>query len=351
MTAVTLLVTLASAYGDADLTPQEVEARAIKARTDIKSIHIRANVRAETSMHRPADRRQFNEVLEVYQSPAGHRKDRRAVGDGQLDPTGIRRELTCRGCAPDGGFVEFHPPKLTLNVFPKNTPNAAAINFGLPDPRRLGYCGFHNSRGVINSVVGSGGVKYSGVERGGFKGDGALIVRGEVIKLPGTTYACWVIPAKGYNVARFEVTNPAHPGQPSFGESDLALDAPSGVWFPRRTICKSFVDGRQTYDEDIEVTVAEFNRVPDSVFTMTALDLPKNEPCFDHRTGRPAFWTGTAVKDKPDLPAAEAVVKPPVAPEPVQPLPTRSWDRLLAVMACVVLALLAVGLFRRVAFR
>jgi hypothetical protein len=330
-----------------------VEARAVKARADIKSIHIRATVRADSAMHRPADRRQFNEVLEVYQSPAGHRKDRRAVGDGILNPTGIRRELTCRGCGPDGGFVEFQPPKGSLNIYPKNTPNAEAINFGLTDPRRLGYnAGFYLARGEVNSVVGSGLVRYSGVERGVFNGDEALIVRGEVIKSPGTTYACWVIPAKGYNVARIEVTQPAHPGLPSFGESELALDAPSGVWFPRRYTSKVFFAGQQTHDEYIDVTVAEFNRVPDDVFTMTALDLPKNEPCFDHRTKRPAFWTGTAIKDKPDLPPTEdQVVRPAVAPEPAQPLPTRSWDRLLAAAACVVLAVVAVGMIRRVVFR
>lgn len=367
MIALVAFALLAPADGPAILTPQEVEARAVKARTDLKSAHVRLVKRVRRVTNAPkglekavagAPEREEKTAYEqeIYQSSAGVRTDSRALDGSTLTESGTQRLVVCRGCGPGGGYVELHHPITLVELRPKTGPAAAAaaLDSLLSDARGLGYSyrGFVPGNDRVDSVVGCGRFRYTGVERVPFKGDDALLVRAEVVTAPGVRYACWVIPAKGYNVARVEMVQPAHPDKPSFAESELQLDKPSGVWYPKRVVGQSMLNGRLQHEEEVEVSVAEFNRVPDGVFNMAALDLPKNIEVLDHSTTRRWYWNGKALAAEPDLPKDDQqVVRPAVAPEPVEPLPGRSWGRWLAAAACVALAVAGVGAFRRAVFR
>ena len=329
-------------------------ARALQARTAIKSAHVVASVRIDECLTDPTQYSRADERLEIWQSPAGHRLERAPRNGGPLDSTGIVRKSICRGCGPQGEYVTQHPPKGTTALYPREHEMGKTWDAQLIDPRVFGYSyggvyGTHR----IDHALNTPGIKYVSATEEMFKGQRAIRVEAVFPAHNNCRQTCWVLPDKGYNVVRIEAVTPNDPAGPNGPhpsvESELAQDPGSGVWFPRRSVRRTYHAGQLMHDELVEVTTAEFNRVPDSVFSMAALALPVGEPVFDNRSLRTRYWTGTKLSSKP--PGQDAVVLADVEPTPVGDYSRSGRDRWLTVGLSGVLAVTGLFLLRRALFR
>ena len=271
------------------------------------------------------------------------------------------RHVGCRGCVPGGFLLNYSAGITPVHLHPPMPEAVANFTDAMFEARALGHGigrASSDSRIQIQGLLADPRVKYLTAEPVLFRGEDALLVEGEYVA--GTSvHRCWLVPAKGYSVIRFEWSErPAATGGPRKMyveiDNELRQDAPSGIWFPRRSHARRYTtDGILAGDYLTDVEVAEFNRSPDpSVFTLAGLKLSPGVPVFDNAVGTSQFWDGTklAKSYKGPLPPEYKDIAKPLVASPSQavnktPDPTRMprWVYLvaggLAMVGCALLAL------------
>lgn len=354
----TLLLALSAAAG-ADLRPIDYELKAVEYRRQIRTAHIEAVIKNDTPIPKLKTPFHYAARLEAWQDGSRHRSDEWPVAGWPARTKGSMRLVHCRGCLPDGKWVRYSQP--TSIVLDRPGLNDEAISRELQDLRRIGHSlyGLLTNRTLAGNLA-SPEIDYRSAERVTFKGEDAVLIRGVYVKY-GFHRRCWIAPAKGYSLLRLETSEGPEvtPEQPIGGsvETELAQDAASGVWFPKRVRMQSFDKGELHSEETIEVKVAEFNRPLDpAAFSLKGMGLTPGTPVIDTlAAATPLFWSGEAVTrtysgpippemlsqaiPAAKMPAADA--DPPT--QPADPTRTPWWVYLLAgvlgVVGCGLLVL------------
>ena len=215
--------------------------------------------------------------------------------DGQPKALPLVRQIICRGCRSDGALVRFLSPG-TAAIFSRPTPELEAeIEQDRVDPRGLGHDRIQGAKFPKPARLDRSGAHYTSAETVELNGETVTLVHAT---LPtGSRYRCWFNPSKGGSVIRVALTGrPDGAGAEQPGlliENEPVLDGPSGLWFPKRTRSRRYVDGQLAEDVWVEVEAAELNRPPDpAAFTLAGLNLPLGTVVSDAVSGVSKVWDG-----------------------------------------------------------
>jgi hypothetical protein len=293
------------------LDPVEYERRAVEARERIRTWHYAAAVTHERFATGGQKSSRQGARFEVWADATRYRADETAVGqwparsqvqlpsaEAGRQPTVLAtaRTTVCRGCRADGAYLRLIHPGTPATFYQPTAEEVDRFERDRLDPRGLG----HGAGKGLNPPPPRGnlvdpGVRYISAEPTGDAGE--VLVRGTYIKT-GSQHRCWVAPDKGYGVTRFELSGPpdaAGKEEPGLVvENELALDTPSGVWFPKRTRVRTYLKGELASERQITVEVAEFNRPLDpAAFTLAGLRLSPGTPVRDDIAKTLDVWDGS----------------------------------------------------------
>jgi hypothetical protein len=321
------------------LDPVEYEARAIQYRDRINSIRYTA----VTTIVRPATA-EAGEIRvaarqEVWMDARRYRRDETPVrgwdppGRSQLPPAElgkqgqvlrVTRQTECRGCRSDGALLRYTQPGTPV-VFYKAA-NEAEFEADKFDPRGLGHGSRRGPAGSpLRGMLTASNVQYKTVEQVEYAGEKAVLVTGTYLQT-GSEHRCWLVPDKGCSVIRLEWSGTLRAnGERRLAvliENQLAQDAVSGVWFPKRSRSRTYTLGVLDTDQETTVELAELNRpLDDSAFTLAGLKLEPGTPVSDNVSGEQLFWSGTDLSKqyKGPAPAEVQVLAKPASPPTTLP--------------------------------
>jgi len=146
-----------------------------------------------------------------------------------------------------------------------------------PDPRMIGMTpnAFETSHHFqLESYVGGPSEGTPKVSRDQI--DDQLAWRVEYMHVNDCKVRYWIVPDKGYNVVKMEAEFEGDGIRfCDRSQSDFALDAKSGLWFPQRYRFRRTENGTPTSFEDVEITTVSLNKpIAPRLFTLATMNVP-----------------------------------------------------------------------------
>jgi len=282
----------------------------------------------------------YSRAYQVWYSGGRTREDL-IQRDGQLAG---ERQICCEGCEQKDLFLGFFTTKsrsFALEKIKGELPESSRPS----DPRKLGYVlndyfGFRYVR--LDAILNLPGMREPTVESVPL--DGMECRRYSWAECANRWKpTVWVSPTQGNNIARIEVASPDFQG---FIRSELALDAASGIWFPKKTHFELKEKGSLTRRETIQVEKVLFNS-PDieAGFYLDNMNLPEGtlvnfpDEMGDAiiRDGKMSRGARTALRD-------ERRPKPPV---PIHAPANRTWMLFAILSGLLTLSTMGVVFWRQ----
>lgn len=346
------------AQGEELPSASNLERRAITARSGIRSIHLTLYINTEWFDRAGNFEKRVAKQMEIWQDSVHHRTDMTEEGKVEQGSVMGKRQVFCRNCERPDHYV-FYVDQVTSIVLQRaDDKMKPADRMGLTfDPRLLGYAtathinlSTNKPPYTLETEISSPAFTEHRVSEGDIGDDRAFVLR-STYKATGADHAVWVLPDKGYSVGLIEgsITTKDGNRHSRNHRSELALDVPSGIWFPRKCVLEQRVNDKVVKRETVEAEVRAINRpIPPSVFTLAGMSIPNGTTAFTPESPtvlKSMLRDGKLLpREKGPIPAAQ----PPVpAPRPVDPSSLSGGYRLWYAAATVLFSASAVVLLRR----